>query len=335
MRYSYIILFYSAVAKLLLILRVFTSFYAGFNALFESDLKKLIALSTLSHLGFIGLAFFSGLVSLAFFHLLAHALFKSLLFIAIGDIIINLFHSQDIRFLSMGSILTPSSCGFIGVSLTNLLGIPSIRGFFSKDLILETLNFSSGSSFLIAVVYLNVLFTFFYTLQLLFYFFSPTKTPPLSLIHVPVFLHPLLISILALISVSFGFSFLAAYSYSVAFLSLPFFIKVAPLLLLALIVISLLFYGVQPVIKSVVLTNYFSSIINLLHICISISSFLRAHLVFSLTKYCELGVYRLIPNVHVPIFFQVASNRLTSLSSRNPLILALLSLPFLITIMAL
>lgn len=106
---SYLYSSYSIMAALL-VLRVFTSFYAGLNTMFETDLKKLIALSTLSHLGFIGIAYSAGLLHLAFFHMLAHALFKSLLFMTIGDIIINLNHSQDIRYLSSGSLYTPFSC---------------------------------------------------------------------------------------------------------------------------------------------------------------------------------------------------------------------------------
>lgn len=64
---------------------LFTSLYAGLSALIETDLKKLVALSTLRHLGFIGISFSMGFTSLAFFHLLAHALFKSLLFMGVGD----------------------------------------------------------------------------------------------------------------------------------------------------------------------------------------------------------------------------------------------------------
>ena len=116
--------------------------------MFETDLKKLIALSTLRHLGFIGLAFSIGLVHLAFFHMLAHALFKSLLFMAIGDIMINLSHSQDIRFLSSGMQYTPTSCIIMYVSLFNLLGLPNLRGFFSKDLVLEIINYSEVSAIL-------------------------------------------------------------------------------------------------------------------------------------------------------------------------------------------
>jgi len=109
MRFSYF--FYSSVRliNVLVVISLFTSFYAGLNTIFEKDLKKLIALSTLRHLGFIGLAFSTGLLNLAFFHMLTHALFKSLLFITMGDIMINISHSQDIRYLSKGYLYTPFS----------------------------------------------------------------------------------------------------------------------------------------------------------------------------------------------------------------------------------
>ena len=99
MRYRYVLYSSPQVMKYLFIASLFTSFYAGINTMFEVDLKKLIALSTLSHLGFIGIAFSIGLLYLRFFHLLVHALFKSLLFMTIGDIMINLNHSQDHFFL--------------------------------------------------------------------------------------------------------------------------------------------------------------------------------------------------------------------------------------------
>lgn len=145
MRFSYLLYSSYSLMKVLLILRIFTSFYAGINAIVEKDLKKLIALSTLSHLGFIGLAFSSGLLNLAFFHILTHALFKSLLFMAIGDIIISLNHSQDIRYLSSGMAYTPFSSIIMYVSLLNLLGLPNLSGYFSKDLVLEIMNYSASS----------------------------------------------------------------------------------------------------------------------------------------------------------------------------------------------
>lgn len=145
MRFHYILYSSPQVMQYLFLARIFTSFYAGINTIFEVDLKKLIALSTLSHLGFIGIAFSIGLLHLRFFHLLVHALFKSLLFMTMGDIIINLNHAQDARYLSGGYFITPFSVFIMSVSLLNLLGMPSLRGFFSKDLVLETISYSNAS----------------------------------------------------------------------------------------------------------------------------------------------------------------------------------------------
>lgn len=175
LRYSYVLYFHSSLVKFLLVVRLFTSFYAGMNAVFELDMKKLIALSTLSHLGFIGLAFRAGLPILAFFHLLVHALFKSLLFMTIGDIMINLNHSQDIRYLSSGIIYTPFSVLVIYVSLFNLLGLPSISGYFSKDLVLETINYRGSGSLILFFLYFSVVFTYYYTYQLFYYSFHHRK----------------------------------------------------------------------------------------------------------------------------------------------------------------
>jgi NADH-ubiquinone oxidoreductase chain 5 len=144
-RFSYLLYSSPDIIKYLFIARIFTSFYAGINTIFEVDLKKLIALSTLSHLGFIGMAFSIGMLYLRFFHLLVHALFKSLLFMTIGDIMINLNHAQDARYLSGGYFITPFSVFLIRVSLLNLLGLPSLSGFFSKDLVLETMSYSNAS----------------------------------------------------------------------------------------------------------------------------------------------------------------------------------------------
>lgn len=144
--------------NILIVVRVFTSFYAGLNTIFEKDLKKLIALSTLSHLGFIGLSFSSGLLYLAFFHMLTHALFKSLLFMTIGDIMINISHSQDIRYLSKGYCYSPFSSFVMNVSLFNLLGLPTLRGYFSKDFVLEGLNYSNISFIIYIIILINVFF---------------------------------------------------------------------------------------------------------------------------------------------------------------------------------
>jgi len=153
----YIINFY--IYKFLLLASIFTSFYAGLNTFVEFDIKKLVALSTLSHIGFIGIRYCIGLHTIIFFHLLTHAIFKSVLFISLGNII-YLSHSQDIRYLSIGLYSTPSSSFIALLCCFNLLGIPSLSGFFSKDLVLEFINFSNCRFFILFIIYINVFFTY-------------------------------------------------------------------------------------------------------------------------------------------------------------------------------
>jgi NADH-ubiquinone oxidoreductase chain 5 len=203
-RFSYVIYSRYDLVSILLILSVFTSFYAGINTIFEKDMKKLIALSTLSHLGFIGISFSCGILFLSFFHLLVHALFKSILFIAIGDVMTNLFHAQEIRFLSSGALLTRASFLTIFVRILNLLGLPSIRGYFSKDLVLETLNFTTPSYFIRFLVGLSVFFTYYYSYQLFYFSFQRLKTPPYMPTHPAILLHSILLLIIVLLRIRFG-----------------------------------------------------------------------------------------------------------------------------------
>lgn len=151
---------------------LYTSLYAGLNALVEKDLKKLVALSTLSHLGFICVALFRGSLYLAFLHLIAHALFKSLLFMSVGEIILLSHHSQDKRIITSSLLTTSHSSMFMVFSFANLVGLPFVGGFYSKDNILEILLNSFTSNFLVFVIYLNVFLTFIYTLNIFMSVFS-------------------------------------------------------------------------------------------------------------------------------------------------------------------
>jgi len=296
-RFSYILYSSFFICKFLLIVRVYTSFYAGINTLFEKDLKKLIALSTLSHLGFIGMAFSVGLTYLAFFHLLTHALFKSLLFITIGDIIINLNHSQDIRYLSTGILITPFSCLIIYVSLINLLGIPNLRGYFSKDLVLEMINYSSSSSIIILLIFCNVAFTYYYTYQLFFYSFQSRKINPYQLFHSPITLHAFLLIIISFFSLVFGFFYISTIYSFILFSPVPSFIKFLPLLLnITFFRVLVLFLGFF-ISKSKFLNVYFSQIIFLSTFIIRVTSNLHIILSHSLVKTRELGLYNNLLNV--------------------------------------
>jgi len=154
------------VSRGLFYLAVGTIFMSGLGANFEIDLKRIIALSTLSQLGVIIIALSVGLVELAYFHLLIHALFKSLLFLCAGVYIHGFRERQDIR--SVGGVVEVSpltSFYFIGRSLA-LCGFPFLSGFYSRDLILEiwvmeNLNFS-----ILFAVMMATAFTVSYSLRL-------------------------------------------------------------------------------------------------------------------------------------------------------------------------
>jgi NADH-ubiquinone oxidoreductase chain 5 len=125
------------VLRLLFILSILTMFIAGLVATFEYDLKKIIALSTLSQLGVMIFAISLGLTEIAFFHLVIHALFKAILFLCAGVLIHGIGGSQDIR--DFGSMLLHYPLVSVCLNLANLslCGVPFISGFYSKDLIVE------------------------------------------------------------------------------------------------------------------------------------------------------------------------------------------------------
>nr|QLM01549.1 NADH dehydrogenase subunit 5 [Palaemon varians] len=125
------------VSSVLLLIGCMTMLMAGLGANFETDLKKIIALSTLSQLGVMVSILSFGGAMLAFFHLLTHALFKALLFMCAGSIIHSVGDSQDIR--TMGSLVSHMPLSVMCINLANLslCGIPFLAGFYSKDLILE------------------------------------------------------------------------------------------------------------------------------------------------------------------------------------------------------
>jgi NADH-ubiquinone oxidoreductase chain 5 len=125
----------------LLLFSGLTIFMAGLGANFEYDLKKIIALSTLSQLGLKICVVSVGLAGLALFHLLTHALFKALLFMCAGVIIHTMKDSQDIRFMGNLSFQIPFTSVRLGVSSVALCGIPFLAGFYSRDLILEMVSF--------------------------------------------------------------------------------------------------------------------------------------------------------------------------------------------------
>merc|ERR1711893_562433 len=121
----------------ILIIGAVTRLFAGIRAIVEFDLKKVIALSTLSQLGLIIIRIGLGYPFLALFHLITHAMFKALLFICAGCLIHFHGHAQDIR--QMGGVRDhfPITTSAFCVSNFALCAVPFIAGFYSKDAILE------------------------------------------------------------------------------------------------------------------------------------------------------------------------------------------------------
>lgn len=157
--------------NILFVLSVLTMFIAGLVASFEFDIKKIIALSTLSQLGVIIFSISLGLYKIAFFHLVAHALFKALLFLCAGSVIHGFHGSQDIRNLGGVTLNYPVVSVLINLANLSLCGIPFISGFYSKDIVVEFAVHGYWNFFLIVVIYLRLGLTVFYSVRLSFYSF--------------------------------------------------------------------------------------------------------------------------------------------------------------------
>nr|QZL13450.1 NADH dehydrogenase subunit 5 [Condica illecta] len=155
--------------KILLLLSGLTMFMAGISANYEFDLKKIIALSTLSQLGLMMSILSMGLPDLAFFHLLTHAMFKALLFMCAGVIIHMMNDMQDIRFMGGISFYVPLTSLCLNISNMALCGIPFLAGFYSKDLILELVSFSNLNLMIFFLYYISTGLTMFYSFRLMMY----------------------------------------------------------------------------------------------------------------------------------------------------------------------
>nr|YP_010166719.1 NADH dehydrogenase subunit 5 [Oreodytes davisii]QRV62823.1 NADH dehydrogenase subunit 5 [Oreodytes davisii] len=153
----------------LLMIGVITMFMAGLGANFEFDLKKIIALSTLSQLGLMMSILAMGNFKLAFFHLLTHAMFKALLFMCAGCIIHNLKDTQDIRFMGNLMIHMPLTCISMNISNLALCGMPFLAGFYSKDLILEFVSMDNLNMLMYFLFFFSTGLTVCYSFRLCYY----------------------------------------------------------------------------------------------------------------------------------------------------------------------
>jgi len=156
--------------SLILIIGSITAFFMGLIGLVQNDIKRVVAYSTLSQLGYMTVALGASAYAAAMFHLVTHAFFKALLFLGAGSVIIAMHHEQDMR--KMGGLYRHMPVTWITclVGSLALIGFPGTAGFFSKDAIIEAVHESHlyGSGLAYVAVLSGVFITALYTFRLFF-----------------------------------------------------------------------------------------------------------------------------------------------------------------------
>lgn len=132
-----------AALSLVLILGATTCLLMGFLAVVQQDIKRVIAYSTISQLGYMAVALGASAYDVAIFHLITHAFFKALLFLAAGSVIIALHHEQDMRKMGGLAPYMPITYLTFGIGALALAAIPPFAGFYSKEAIIEAVHFST------------------------------------------------------------------------------------------------------------------------------------------------------------------------------------------------
>lgn len=163
----------STALNVILVVGGITALFMGFLGMIQNDIKRVVAYSTLSQLGYMTVALGASAYSVAMFHVMTHAFFKALLFLAAGSVIIGMHHDQDMR--NMGGLRKYMPITWLTLLLGNLalIGTPFFSGFFSKDSIIEAVHFSTlpASGFAYFAVMASVFVTAFYSFRLYFLVF--------------------------------------------------------------------------------------------------------------------------------------------------------------------
>ncbi|MBL8394363.1 MAG: NADH-quinone oxidoreductase subunit L [Candidatus Accumulibacter sp.] len=156
-----------------IVIGAITALFMGFLGIIQNDIKRVVAYSTLSQLGYMTVALGASAYSVAIFHLMTHAFFKALLFLAAGSVIIGMHHDQDIR--NMGGLRKYMPITWITslIGSLALIGTPFFAGFYSKDSIIEAVALSHvpGSGFAYFAVMAGVFVTAFYSFRMYFLVF--------------------------------------------------------------------------------------------------------------------------------------------------------------------
>jgi NADH-quinone oxidoreductase subunit L len=162
-----------AALNFVLVIGAITALFMGFLGIIQNDIKRVVAYSTLSQLGYMTVALGASAYSVAVFHLMTHAFFKALLFLAAGSVIMGVHHNQDIRW--MGGLRKYMPITWITSLLGSLalIGTPLFAGFYSKDSIIEAVHESHlpGAGFASFAVLAGVFITAFYSFRMYFLVF--------------------------------------------------------------------------------------------------------------------------------------------------------------------
>nr|YP_009710882.1 NADH dehydrogenase subunit 5 [Olidiana ritcheriina]QFZ99640.1 NADH dehydrogenase subunit 5 [Olidiana ritcheriina] len=216
-----------------------TVIMSSFCGLFEFDLSKVVAYSTLSQLGLMMFSLFMGLVEFSYFHLLSHAVFKSLLFLCSGIFIYYMGDVQDIRMLGCMCKLYPLTSSCFNISWLSLCGIPFLSGFYSKDFLIDYSLNSGLDIFMCMFMYFSLCLTLFYSFRLFYYsMILGSGFFVLNFISDSFDYMKLSVFLLSVFSILFGCMFNWLVGFDLVFVYFPLYIK---LIILLIIVFSLWF----------------------------------------------------------------------------------------------
>ncbi|WP_101048743.1 NADH-quinone oxidoreductase subunit L [Macromonas nakdongensis] len=162
-----------AALNFILVIGAITALFMGFLGIIQNDIKRVIAYSTLSQLGYMTVALGASAYSVAVFHLMTHAFFKALLFLGAGSVIMGMHHNQDIRWMGNVRKYMPITWITFVLGTLALIGTPLFSGFYSKDSIIEAVHFSHlpAAGFAHFAVLAGVFVTSFYSFRLYFLVF--------------------------------------------------------------------------------------------------------------------------------------------------------------------
>ena len=172
--------------SVVLVIGATTAFFTGLLGVVQHDIKRVVAYSTLSQLGYMTVALGASAYAAGIFHLMTHAFFKALLFLAAGSVIIALHHEQDIRRMGGLRKYMPITYWTSLVGTLALVGFPGFSGFFSKDALIEAVHLSTtpGAGYAYGCVLIGVFVTALYSFRLFFVVFhGEERTDPQARAH--------------------------------------------------------------------------------------------------------------------------------------------------------